>query len=46
MFVKYKDLDGYNSPLAIKRYIQRSEMIMSYSSPKEIPYFDFFRFTL
>ena len=31
MFVKDKDLDGYNSQLSIQRNTQRSEIIMSYS---------------
>ena len=36
MVVKDKDLDGYNSQLSIQRNTQRSEIIMSYSSSKEI----------
>ena len=35
MFVKDKDLDGYNSQLSIQRNTQRSEIIMSYSSSKK-----------
>ena len=46
MFVKDRDLDGYNSQLFIERNTQRSEIIMSYSSSKEIRnYFDQFHFT-
>ena len=46
MVVKDKDLDGYNSQLSIERNTQRSEIIMSYSSSKEIRnYFDLFHFT-
>ena len=46
MVVKDKDLDGYNSQLSIQRNTQRSEIIMSYSSSKEIRnYFDLFHFT-
>ena len=36
MFVKDKDLHGYNSQLSIQRNNQRSQIIMSYSSSKEI----------
>ena len=36
MFVKDKDLHGYNSQLSIQRNTQRSKIILSYSSSKEI----------
>ena len=46
MFVKDKNLDGYNAQLSTQRNNQRSEIIMSYSSSKEIRnYFDLFHFT-
>ena len=32
MFVKDKDLDGYNSSISIERKTRRSEIIMPYSS--------------
>ena len=43
MFVKGKDVDGYNLLLSISRNTQRTEIIMSYSSSIEIPnYFECF----
>ena len=37
MFATNKDLDGYNLPPSILKNTQRSEIILSYPSSRELP---------